>query len=155
MQKKDFATLIMSTVGGILFALGMCMALVPEWGAMVPGIVIGAIGGGNPIGHDPCSSEDGRKACHCFQWEGNRDYPAWRIWSHCPWRRHVYDYGMELDGPWHHRWNRRYYRPALSDSRYQGFEMRCLYEQIDRFDGSRNHRSGRDCNRCMLFGPQT
>lgn len=44
MQKKDFATLIMSTVGGILFALGMCMALVPEWGAMVPGIVIGAIG---------------------------------------------------------------------------------------------------------------
>ena len=44
MQKKDFAPLIMSTVGGILFALGMCMALVPEWGAMVPGIVIGAIG---------------------------------------------------------------------------------------------------------------
>ncbi len=44
MQKKDFTTLIMSTVGGILFALGMCMALVPEWGAMVPGIVIGAIG---------------------------------------------------------------------------------------------------------------
>ena len=44
MQKKDFATLIMSTVGGILFALGMCMALVPEWEAMVPGIVIGVIG---------------------------------------------------------------------------------------------------------------
>ncbi len=44
MQKKDFVTLIMSTVGGILFALGMCMALVPEWGAMVPGIIIGVIG---------------------------------------------------------------------------------------------------------------
>ena len=27
MKKKDFVTLIMSTVGGILFALGMCMAL--------------------------------------------------------------------------------------------------------------------------------
>ena len=44
MKKKDFVTLIMSTVGGILFALGMCMALIPEWGAMVPGIVVGAVG---------------------------------------------------------------------------------------------------------------
>ena len=44
MKKKDFVTLIMSTVGGILFALGMCMALLPEWGAMTQGIVIGVIG---------------------------------------------------------------------------------------------------------------
>ena len=32
MKKKDFVTLMMSTVGGILFALGICMALLPEWG---------------------------------------------------------------------------------------------------------------------------
>ena len=44
MKKKDFVTLILSTVGGILFALGMCMALLPEWGAMTQGIVIGAVG---------------------------------------------------------------------------------------------------------------
>lgn len=44
MKKKNFVTLILSTVGGLLFALGMCMALIPEWGAMTPGIVIGAIG---------------------------------------------------------------------------------------------------------------
>ena len=44
MKKKDFVTLILSTVGGILFALGMCMALLPEWEAMTQGIVIGAIG---------------------------------------------------------------------------------------------------------------
>ena len=44
MKKKDFITLIMSTVGGILFPLGMCMALLPEWGAMTQGIVIGVIG---------------------------------------------------------------------------------------------------------------
>lgn len=44
MKKKDFVTLLMSTVGGILFALGMCMALLPEWGAMTQGIVIGIIG---------------------------------------------------------------------------------------------------------------
>jgi len=44
MKKKDFVTLLLSTVGGILFALGMCMALLPEWGAMTQGIVIGAVG---------------------------------------------------------------------------------------------------------------
>ena len=44
MKKKVFITLVMSTVGGILFALGMCMALIPEWAAMTQGIVIGAIG---------------------------------------------------------------------------------------------------------------
>ena len=40
MQKKDFVTLILSTVGGILFALGMCMALLPEWNAFMEGIVV-------------------------------------------------------------------------------------------------------------------
>ena len=44
MKKKDFITLMMSTVGGIVFALGMCMALLPEWGAMTQGIVIGIVG---------------------------------------------------------------------------------------------------------------
>lgn len=44
MKKKDFITLILSTIGGILFALGLCMALLPEWNAMTPGIVIGIVG---------------------------------------------------------------------------------------------------------------
>ena len=44
MKKKDFVTLILSTVGGILFALGMCMALLPEWNAFMEGIVFGAVG---------------------------------------------------------------------------------------------------------------
>lgn len=44
MKKKDFVTLILSTIGGILFALGMCMALLPEWGVLNQGIIIGAIG---------------------------------------------------------------------------------------------------------------
>lgn len=44
MKKKDFVTLILSTVGGILFALGMCMGLLPEWGALKQGIVIGVVG---------------------------------------------------------------------------------------------------------------
>ena len=44
MKKKDFVTLMMSVVGGILFALGMCMALLPEWNTMTQGVVIGAVG---------------------------------------------------------------------------------------------------------------
>lgn len=44
MKKKDFITLLMGTAGGILFALGMCMALLPEWGSMTQGIVIGVAG---------------------------------------------------------------------------------------------------------------
>lgn len=44
MKKKDFVTLLMSTVGCILFALGMCMALLPEWGAMTQGAGVGTAG---------------------------------------------------------------------------------------------------------------
>ncbi len=44
MKKKDFVTLLLSVVGGILFALGMCMALLPEWNARIPGVVLGAAG---------------------------------------------------------------------------------------------------------------
>lgn len=44
MKKKNFVTLILSTIGGILFALGMCMCLIPEWGAFTPGVVIALVG---------------------------------------------------------------------------------------------------------------
>lgn len=44
MKKKNFVTLILGVVGGLLFALGMCMALLPEWDAMTEGIVVGAVG---------------------------------------------------------------------------------------------------------------
>ena len=44
MKKKDFITLILSVVGGLLFALGMCMALVPEMGTIAQGVVLGVIG---------------------------------------------------------------------------------------------------------------
>ena len=44
MKKKDFVTLIISVIGGILFALGMCMVLLPEWDAMTQGVVMGAVG---------------------------------------------------------------------------------------------------------------
>ena len=44
MQKKNFVSMILGTIGGILFALGMCMCLLPEWGAFGPGVVIAAVG---------------------------------------------------------------------------------------------------------------
>lgn len=36
--------MLMGTVSGVLFALGMCMALIPEWNAFQPGIVFGSVG---------------------------------------------------------------------------------------------------------------
>ena len=44
MSKKNFISLILGTIGGILFALGMCMAMIPEWSAFTQGIVIGCVG---------------------------------------------------------------------------------------------------------------
>lgn len=44
MTKKNFITLILSTIGGILFALGMCMCLIPAWNAFTPGVVVAVIG---------------------------------------------------------------------------------------------------------------
>lgn len=44
MSKKNFVSLILGTIGGILFALGLCMAMLPEWGAFTQGIIVGCIG---------------------------------------------------------------------------------------------------------------
>ena len=33
----------MGTVSGMLFALGMCMALLPEWNAFITGVIFGVI----------------------------------------------------------------------------------------------------------------
>ena len=44
MKKSSFVALVLGTVSGVLFALGMCMALLPEWNAFTEGIVFGAVG---------------------------------------------------------------------------------------------------------------
>lgn len=44
MKKSSFVALILGTVSGVLFALGMCMALLPEWNAFKEGVILGAIG---------------------------------------------------------------------------------------------------------------
>ena len=44
MEKKDFVSLVLGTIGIMLFALGMCMCLLPEWQAFDQGIGLGAAG---------------------------------------------------------------------------------------------------------------
>lgn len=44
MKKSTFIAMILGVIGGILFALGMCMALIPEWNAFRPGVMMGAVG---------------------------------------------------------------------------------------------------------------
>lgn len=44
MKKSNFVALVLGTVGGVFFALGMCMALLPEWGMMKEGIISGVAG---------------------------------------------------------------------------------------------------------------
>jgi len=44
MEKKTFVTLVMSVVGGMLFAMGMCMCLLPEWEMFNQGVVLAAVG---------------------------------------------------------------------------------------------------------------
>lgn len=44
MRKSNFIALVLGTISGVLFALGMCMALLPEWNAFKPGIIFGCVG---------------------------------------------------------------------------------------------------------------
>lgn len=41
MAKKSFISLLPGTVGGILFALGMCMVMI--WSMMILGIIVGLV----------------------------------------------------------------------------------------------------------------
>ena len=44
MKKSSFVAMVLGTVSIVLFALGMCMALIPEWSAFKPGIAFGCVG---------------------------------------------------------------------------------------------------------------
>ena len=44
MEKKHFFTLVLGTVAGLVFALGMCMCLLPEWGMFKIGVGCTAVG---------------------------------------------------------------------------------------------------------------
>ncbi|MGN0312283.1 MAG: hypothetical protein ACI4CC_05850 [Lachnospiraceae bacterium] len=44
MKKSNFVALILGTISCVFFGLGMCMAMIEEWNAFKPGIVVGCIG---------------------------------------------------------------------------------------------------------------
>ena len=44
MKKSSFVAMVLGTTGAVLFALGMCMAIIPEWNAFRPGIIFGCVG---------------------------------------------------------------------------------------------------------------
>lgn len=45
MKKSVFVNLVVGVVGGLLFSLGMCMCLLPEWNAFDLGVICTAVGG--------------------------------------------------------------------------------------------------------------
>ena len=44
MKKISFTALVSGLISGMMFALGMCMALLPEWNAFKEGIILGSLG---------------------------------------------------------------------------------------------------------------
>ena len=44
MKKSSFTALVLGTISMVFFALGMCMAMLPEWNAFRSGVVLGCAG---------------------------------------------------------------------------------------------------------------
>ena len=44
MKKDTLLSIILGTIGGLIFAIGMCMCLVKEWSMLKPGIVVALVG---------------------------------------------------------------------------------------------------------------
>lgn len=44
MTKKSFVYLLLTVLGGLMFALGICMCLLPEWNTFTPGVAVTALG---------------------------------------------------------------------------------------------------------------
>jgi len=44
MKKETLLEIILGTIGGLVFAIGMCMCLIPEWNMFTAGVVVSIIG---------------------------------------------------------------------------------------------------------------
>ena len=44
MKKDTLLEIIVGTIGGLIFAIGMCMCFIPEWNLLKLGIVVSVIG---------------------------------------------------------------------------------------------------------------
>ena len=125
MKKSSFAAMVLGTVSVVLFALGMCMALIPEWNAFKPGVIFGCAGlifglitliVWRRMEHKEPIRIDGKDDPDCRYWCRG----CFGIGS-----RNVLEHGLGQDG--HGRWNRPCWDcctavPAPSDKRDQGLK---------------------------------
>ena len=44
MKKDTLLEIVLGTIGGLVFAVGMCMCLIPEWNMFKAGIVVSIVG---------------------------------------------------------------------------------------------------------------
>jgi len=44
MKKETLLEIILGTIGGLIFAIGMTMCLLPEWNLFTPGVIVSIIG---------------------------------------------------------------------------------------------------------------
>lgn len=44
MKKETLLQIILGTIGGLVFAIGMCMCLLPEWNLFMQGVIVTIIG---------------------------------------------------------------------------------------------------------------
>lgn len=44
MKKETLLEIVLGTIGGLVFALGMCMCLIPEWNLFSAGVVVAIFG---------------------------------------------------------------------------------------------------------------
>ena len=44
MKKETLLEIMLGTIGGLIFAIGMCMCLIPEWDLFTVGVVVTIIG---------------------------------------------------------------------------------------------------------------
>lgn len=44
MEKKNFISMVLGTFSGMVFAVGMCMTLIPEWKLENQGVIVGILG---------------------------------------------------------------------------------------------------------------
>ena len=44
MKKETLLEIIFGTIGGLIFAIGMCMCLLPEWNLFTSGLIVSIIG---------------------------------------------------------------------------------------------------------------
>ena len=44
MKKDTLLEIILGTVGGLIFAIGMCMCLIPEWNMFTVGVIVAIVG---------------------------------------------------------------------------------------------------------------